>query len=143
MIAPNLLAKAIQIASIAHENQIDKANNPYILHPLRLMMKFENISEQIVAVLHDVIEDSDTTLDDLRDAGFSDEIISAIDALTKKPGLEYQTYLVGISKNSLARTVKIEDIKDNLNLTRLNTISEKDLERAQKYHKALQFLKMQ
>lgn len=134
------LAKAIQIASKAHENQVDKANKPYILHPLRLMMKFENIDEQIVAVLHDVIEDSDTTLSDLRNAGFSEEVISAIDVLTKKPGLEYQNYLEIISKNTLARNVKIEDIKDNLNLTRLKNINDKDLERAQKYHKALQFL---
>lgn len=137
---PNLLAKAIQIASKAHENQVDKANKPYILHPLRLMMKLENIDEQIVAVLHDVIEDSDTTLSDLRNSGFSEEIINAIDALTKKPGLDYQNYLEIISKNTLSRNVKIEDIKDNLNLTRLKNINDKDLERAQKYHKALKFL---
>ncbi|MBC7428183.1 MAG: GTP pyrophosphokinase [Bacteriovorax sp.] len=136
----NHLAKAIQIACKAHENQVDKANKPYILHPLRLMMKFENINEQIVAVLHDVIEDSETTLIDLRNAGLSDEIIDAIDALTKRPGLEYQIYLENISKNSLARSVKIEDIKDNLNLTRLQNVSDKDLERAKKYHAALQFL---
>ena len=140
MTTPNQLAKAIQIASKAHENQVDKANKPYILHPLRLMMKFENIDEQIVAVLHDVIEDSDTTLSDMRNAGFSEEIVSAIDALTKKPGMEYQSYLENISKRSLARNVKIEDIKDNLNLTRLKDINDKDLERAKKYHNALNFL---
>jgi len=136
----NNLAKAIQIASLAHENQVDKSNTPYILHPIRLMLKFTSIEEQIVAVLHDVIEDSDVTLMDLKNNGFSDDILTAIDLLTKKPGMEYQSYLENISRNLLAKKIKIEDIKDNLILTRLSSISEKDYERVQKYHQALQFL---
>jgi len=136
----NNLAKAIQIASAAHENQVDKANAPYILHPIRLMLKFSSVEEQIVAVLHDVIEDSDMTIDDLRKKNFSDDVLTAVDLLTKKPGQDYQNYLEKISENNLARKIKIEDIKDNLNLTRLTSVSAQDLERAKKYHVALQFL---
>lgn len=136
----NNLAKAIQIAGAAHENQVDKANAPYILHPIRLMLKFSSVEEQIVAVLHDVIEDSDITLDDLRKKNFSNDVLTAIELLTKKPGQDYQNYLEKISENNLARKIKIEDIKDNLNLTRLTSVSAQDLERAKKYHAALQFL---
>ena len=134
------LDQAINIAIKAHSGQTDKAGKPYILHPLRLMFQFDTETEMIVAVLHDVIEDSDITCDDLKSAGFSDEVINAIDCLTKRKNENYDRFILRISKNDLARKIKIEDIKDNLDLTRLNQMTEKDLKRIEKYHRALKTL---
>ena len=134
------LDQAICIATKAHSGQTDKAGKPYILHPLRLMFQFDTETEMIAAVLHDVIEDSDITCDDLMSAGFSDEVISAIDCLSKRKNENYDRFILRVSENDLARKVKIEDIKDNLDLTRLSQITEKDLRRIEKYHRALQTL---
>lgn len=136
----NSLEQAIIIATNAHAGQVDKAGQPYILHPLRLMLKFQTDSEMIVAVMHDVIEDSEITQNDLKKSGFSDEIIEAIVCLSKKQSENYESFIRRVSKNELARKIKIEDIKDNLNLSRLNEITDKDLQRAQKYHRALKML---
>ena len=135
------LEQAISLATKAHFGQVDKAGNPYILHPLRLMFKLKHEDEMIVAVMHDIIEDSDYTFDDLKDYGFSDKIIKAIQLLTKPREENYEAFISRILENNLARKVKIEDIKDNLDLTRLNTITDKDLLRIKKYHHALKKLK--
>lgn len=137
------LEQAIAVATKAHTGQVDKAGQPYILHPLRLMFKFEAEIEMIVAVMHDVIEDSAFTQDDLKKLGFSDEVVEAIDCLSKRQGEAYDSFILRVSKNNLARKIKIEDIKDNLNLSRLKTISDKDLRRAAKYHRALALLAKQ
>ncbi|ABD82121.1 hypothetical protein [Saccharophagus degradans] len=137
------LEKAIAVATKAHAGQIDKAGQPYILHPLRLMFKFEAEIEMIVAVMHDVIEDSAFTQDDLKKLGFSNDVIEAIDCLSKRNGEDYNSFILRVSKNELAKKVKIEDIKDNLNLTRLKIITDKDLRRAEKYHRALALLTKQ
>ncbi len=134
------LEQAISVAIKAHSGQIDKAGQPYILHPLRLMLKFETTEEKIVAVLHDVVEDSDFTFDKLRDIGFPSFIIEALDCLTKRENEAYQTFISRLSKNELARKIKIEDIKDNLDLTRLTQVNEKDFLRIKKYSEALRFL---
>jgi (p)ppGpp synthase/HD superfamily hydrolase len=136
------LDNAIALAVKAHAGQVDKAGQTYILHPLRLMFKFQNESHRIVAVLHDVVEDSDTTLADLTNLGFSAHIVKAIDCLSKKPGEHYDDFILRLSSNELAKAIKIEDLKDNLNLTRMDVINEKDLARAGKYHKALMRLLM-
>ena len=135
-----LLEKAISIALEAHTGQVDKAGQPYILHPLRLMLKLEDNEEQIVAILHDVVEDSSMTLDTLKENGFSDNIIAAIECLTKRDNENYLHFITRVKKNQLARKVKIEDIKDNMDLKRLNSITDKDLQRVAKYHKALNIL---
>lgn len=137
------LEQAIAVATKAHTGQVDKAGQPYILHPLRLMFKFEAEIEMIVAVMHDVIEDSAFTQGDLKKLGFSDEVVEAIDCLSKRQGEAYDSFILRVSKNNLARKIKIEDIKDNLNLSRLKTISDKDLRRAAKYHRALALLAKQ
>ena len=134
------LDKAILIACQAHTEQVDKAGQPYIMHPLRLILKFDNDIERIVAVLHDVIEDSNTTTDDLYHYGFCKEVIDAINCLSKRDDEAYDDFILRISKNSLAAKIKIEDLKDNLNLVRINCIGKKDLARVVKYHKALKFL---
>ncbi len=136
----NELDKAIAIACKAHEGQVDKAGQPYILHPLRLMLKFINQNERITAVLHDVVEDSDVSLKDLKAEGFSEDILEAINCLSKKTGENYDDFILRISKNDLASAVKIEDIKDNLDVTRIDNLSDEDLTRIKKYHRALKFL---
>lgn len=134
------LEKAINIAIKAHSGQVDKAGQPYILHPLRVMFRFETEVEMIVAVMHDVIEDSDFTSQDLAKLGFSDAVLKALDCLTKRSNEDYDSFILRVSQNDLARKVKMEDIKDNLNLTRLDNVAAKDLQRLKKYHCALKVL---
>lgn len=136
---PNL-EKAIQIAATAHNGQTDKGGKPYILHPLRVMIQMDSEAAMIVAVLHDVVEDSEYTFDNLKAFGFSNEIITAVKYLTKQEGEPYETYLQRIKSNSLARQVKLADLKDNMNLQRLQNITSKDVERQEKYAKAVQIL---
>ncbi|MCF6202161.1 MAG: GTP pyrophosphokinase [Methylococcaceae bacterium] len=134
------LDKAIKLACEFHSGQEDKAGKPYILHPLRLMLKFQKKQEQVVAVLHDVVEDCDVTLEDLANKGFSELVIDALDCLSKRENEAYEAFIKRIFPNELARKIKIEDIKDNLDLTRIESINNEDLKRAMKYHKALRKL---
>lgn len=134
------LTTAIKIACEAHANQKDKAGEPYILHPLRLMQRLKDKDTMIVAVLHDVIEDSQFDLAFLEAEGFDKSILKAVDAVTKRDGEAYQNFIERLSFNGMAIKVKIEDLKDNLDLTRLTSVNGKDLERITKYHKALTFL---
>lgn len=139
----NNLNKAIKLACEAHDGQFDIAGKPYILHPLRLLIKLKNIDEMQVAVLHDVVEDSDMTLEVLRKEGFEESVLQAIECLTKKTGEDYSDFISRVLLNDLARKVKIEDIKDNMDLSRLDKVEEKDLERIAKYHAALKRLESQ
>ncbi len=139
----NNLNKAIKLACEAHDGQFDKAGKPYILHPLRLLIKLKNIDEMQVAVLHDVVEDSDITLEVLRKEGFEESVLQAIECLTKKTGEDYSDFISRVLLNDLARKVKIEDIKDNMDLSRLDKVEAKDLERIAKYHAALKRLESQ
>lgn len=136
----NQLDSAIALACKVHAGQVDKSGQAYILHPLRLMLQFEQDDERIVSVLHDVVEDGGVTFDQLRQLGLSDAIIEAIDCLSKRPGEHYDDFIARLAGNRLARVVKIEDIKHNLDVTRLPALHEKDLLRIAKYHKALGFL---
>lgn len=132
------IEKALDIAIHAHKGQVDKAGKAYILHPLRLMNQFVDEKLMIVSILHDVVEDSDFTLDDLNNEGFSSEIINAVDCLTKRQNEEYSSFIDRVMDNSLARQVKIVDIKDNLDISRLSEpLSKKDIERLEKYQMAL------
>jgi (p)ppGpp synthase/HD superfamily hydrolase len=128
-----LLHTAIGIAKTAHSGQKDKAGNPYIEHPLRVMDKLETIEEKIVGILHDVVEDTDITLDNLIAMGFPQSIIKAIEALTKRPQEDYQSYLERIKSNSLALKVKIFDMQDNMDIKRIKNPTEKDYQRVAKY----------
>lgn len=105
------------------------------------MASFVNSDEEkAVAYLHDVIEDTELTLEDLREYGFSEEVLKAVDVITKKKGQDYQTYLNSVKENKLARVVKLADLGHNSDLTRLIDITEKDIERKEKYQKAIDFL---
>lgn len=128
-----MLNKAIVIAAKAHDGQIDKGGNPYILHPLRVMINCESESEKICAVLHDVIEDTNITFEDLKSRGFSDEIVTALDCLTKREGESYDNFISRVLSNELACRVKLADLIDNMDLTRIQNPSEEDEARIQKY----------
>lgn len=136
-----LLEKAIQIAVNAHIGQTDKAGKPYIFHPLRVMQSCVTIDEKIVAILHDTIEDTDVSADTLTQEEFPQYIIDAVIALSKQSNESYEDFLKRISSNSLAITVKIQDIKDNMDVSRLSKITDKDTERLNKYIAALHYLK--
>lgn len=132
---------ALSIAIEAHKGQMDKGGEPYILHPLRLMLQFEDKNLQIIALLHDVIEDSDFTIIDLEKRGFTKSMIEAVDTLTKRKGEDYNSFISRVLANKLAVKVKIVDIQDNLNIMRLNEISDNDIRRINKYKAALAHLK--
>lgn len=131
------LAEAIAIASIAHAEQFDKGGKPYILHPLKLMNQLLYDTElAIIAVLHDVIEDSDLTLEDLVISGFTDRVVDALELLTHNPEQSYEDYIEDICTNLDAITVKRKDLEHNSCITRLKGLTEKDTRRMIRYHKA-------
>lgn len=136
-----MLEKAIRIASIAHKNQKDKNGKPYILHPLRVMLSFESYDEKIVAVLHDVIEDSNFTLKDLKEEGFSKEIIEAIDAISRREEEEYFEFIKRVITNKMASRVKLKDLADNMNISRIENPKAEDFNRIKKYKKAEKMIK--
>jgi (p)ppGpp synthase/HD superfamily hydrolase len=136
----SILDTAIALACKVHAGQVDKSGAPYILHPLRLMLSFQHENERIVSVLHDVVEDGNVTLDDLRQLGLSEMVIEAINCLSKSPGESYEHFISRLSVNKLARKVKIADIKDNLDVTRLHSLNDLDLARVKKYNTALRYL---
>jgi len=132
-----MLQRAIEIANKAHEGQIDKAGQPYIEHPLRVMDMGTTEDEKIAGILHDVVEDSDWTFEKLLVEGFSIKIIEALRCLTKLSKDEpYDNFIKRIKKNPLAVKVKINDLTDNMDIRRLPYISEKDIKRLRKYLKA-------
>lgn len=132
---------AIEIALEAHRGQKDKAGSPYLLHPLRLMLRMKTEAEMMAAVLHDVIEDSDWTLDHLRAKGFPEEVLEAVECLTRGHGETYEAFVMRVQKSPIARRVKIADLEDNMNVLRFAEISARDLERLEKYHKAWRALR--
>lgn len=134
-----LLRNALAIASKAHEYQTRKGGAPYILHPLRVMNAVPDGDAKIVAILHDVVEDSEITLDDLREK-MPEEVVRAVDLLTKKDLENYDDYIAKIKHNELARQVKIADLRDNMNITELPELRDKDLKRLQKYHRSYKIL---
>lgn len=135
-----LLEQAIHIALQAHLGEADKGGNPYVLHPLRVMLAMETTEEKIVAVLHDVIEDSSFTIEELKQRGFSKKVLDAVTLLTKKENQNYQDYISAIKKNPLVTKVKLSDLKDNMNTTRLKKVGVADKERLRKYKAAYKFL---
>lgn len=131
---------AHEIAKRAHKGQFDKAGAPYILHPETVASFVTKDDEKIVAYLHDVIEDTPCQLRDLENAGFSSEIIKAVDLLTRKTGQSYKQYLKLVKTNELARVVKLADLKHNSDLSRLTHVTENDIKRLKKYQDAIVFL---
>ncbi len=126
----------MRIAAQAHEGQTDKASEAYILHPLRLMSHCQTNAQRIVALLHDVVEDSPVTLDDLAAEGFPPEIIAGVDGMTRRQGESYEDFIERGAQNPLSASVKRLDLEDNMNLLRLTDLTDQDLARLQKYHAA-------
>lgn len=134
------IEKAIVLAARKHAGQTDKSNQPYIFHPLRLMLKMKTPEQQFVAVLHDILEDTDTTVVDLISLGFSSEVIEAIQALTKKEGESRIEAAYRAVRNPIARAVKLADVADNMDLSRISHPSTKDLLRLEEYKHVQQIL---
>ena len=134
------LERAIAIAAQAHCGQRDKGGEPYILHPLRVMLRVNTEEERITAVLHDVVEDSDWTFEALSSEGFSPEIIQALDALTKQPGEDRISAAKRAAVNPLARVVKLADNAENSDLSRIPNPSPKDMARIEQYRQVRQIL---
>lgn len=135
-----MLEKAILIATKAHNGQLDKGGQPYILHRLRVMQSCNSDLEKMCAVLHDVIEDTNISLNELREEGFSEEVLVILDLLTKKEQEDYSTFIDRISTNETACRVKIADLQDNMNLSRIKSPSIEDKKRVEKYMDAFERL---
>lgn len=131
------LKTAIEIATQAHQNQVDKAGQPYINHPLAVMGRVETEAEKIVAVLHDVVEDTPVTLAELRKHGFSQEVLAAVEAMTKVEWMSYGDYLEQVKANPIALKVKIADMMHNMDLSRIAHPTEQDYQRLAKYQAIL------
>jgi metal dependent phosphohydrolase len=132
---------AYNIASKAHKGQKDKGGEDYFKHPLTVSNKLSGEKDKIVALLHDVIEDTDVTVNDLREAGFSDEVVLAVSVITKKDGEDYEEYLNRVKQNPIALRVKIADMEHNSDISRIKNPTEKDLKRLEKYRIRLKELR--
>lgn len=137
------LEDAIALAAEAHRGQVDKSGQPYILHPLRVMLRCQTQAQRIAAVLHDVVEDTGRTFDDLRALGYPAEVLAALDGLTKRDGESYEAFVERAAANPIARVVKLADIEDNLDLRRLPGVSDKDVDRLARYVRAWRRLQQQ
>lgn len=136
-----LYEKALRIAGTAHEGQYDKGGTPYILHPVTVAEKVEGPEAKITALLHDVVEDTDVTLEELS-AVFPPVIVEAVDRLTKKKGSQYSLdkYLEGVKENEIARKVKLADLEHNMDLSRIPNPTWEDYRRQEKYKRCMEFL---
>ena len=136
-----LLTKAINIATQAHEGQVDKSGMPYLGHVMRVMEAGRTVDEKIVGVLHDIVEDTDWTFERLAREGFHAYIVDAIQCLTKTSEDEpYDDFIERVKTNPLAVRVKINDLADNMDIRRLSTITDKDAARLNKYLRAYRTL---
>ena len=135
-----LYQQALAIAKDAHKGQVDKAGVEYIQHPLFVASLVEGELAKTVALLHDVVEDSDWTLEDLRKEGLPEEVVQAVGILTKKRNENYEEYILRVKQNPLARQVKLADLKHNSDLSRLDNVTDRDRKRVAKYQKAIAYL---
>ena len=135
------IEEAIVLAANGHKGQKDKAGASYILHPLRLLTKMTTTDEMLAAVLHDIVEDTDYTLDDLKSLGCPDNVLEAINLVTNKDNEDYMEKMARIKTNSIARKVKLADLEDNMNIARLPAVTSKDINRLDKYILAMNYLK--
>jgi (p)ppGpp synthase/HD superfamily hydrolase len=140
MIYTDLTKKALKLCFEAHKEQTDKSGMPYVFHPFHLAEQMADEATTVVALLHDVVEDTELTFEDLEKQGFNDEIIKALMLLTHEKSVPYMEYVGEIKKNKIATKVKLADLKHNSDLSRLSVVDEKALKRKEKYEKAIKFL---
>ena len=140
MIYTDLTKKALKLCFEAHKEQVDKSGMPYVFHPFHLAEQMNDETTTVVALLHDVVEDTEITFKDLREQGFGIEIINALKLLTHDKNTPYMEYVGEIKKNNRAKKLKLADLRHNSDLTRLDVVDEKALKRKIKYEKAIKFL---
>lgn len=140
MIYTELTKKALRISFEAHKNQTDKSGMPYVYHPFHLAEQMKDEYSTCVALLHDVVEDSETSLNDLIEEGFPKEVTDAIALMTHDERIPYMEYVAAIKNNPIARMVKLADLRHNSDLSRLDKIDEKTNERVKKYEQAILLL---
>lgn len=140
MIYTNLTKKALSLCFEAHKNQLDKSGMPYVFHPFHLAEQMETEETVVVALLHDIVEDTDYTIDDLKAMGFPQNVTDAIALMTHYADTEYMDYVARIKTNPIAKAVKLADLRHNSDTTRLDKVTEKDLKRVEKYTAAIKFL---
>jgi (p)ppGpp synthase/HD superfamily hydrolase len=137
------LERAIVIAANGHAGVKDKAGAPYILHPLRMMLSLSSLDERIVAVLHDVCEDCEGwTLGRVKDEGFPDHIIATLDSVTNRDGEDYDAFVRRAAANPIGRRVKLADLADNCDLSRISKPTQRDYERIEKYRRAIKLIEV-
>lgn len=127
----------MRLAFDVHKDQTDKSGTPYIYHPIHLAEQMDDENAVIVALLHDVVEDSNMIFEDITQLGFPDEVIVALKLLTHDDTVEYMDYIKSLSKNEIARKVKLADLRHNSDLARLSTVNENDIQRLKKYNEAI------
>ncbi len=140
MIYTELTMQAMVLCFAAHKNQSDKSGVPYVFHPIHLAEQMPDEYTTVTALLHDVVEDTDYTLDDLRNMGYPEAVISALSLLTHEDGTPYMEYVAAIRENPIARTVKLADLRHNSDLTRLRVVDDAALARVAKYREARELL---
>ena len=140
MIYTDKTIKAMKIACRVHEGQTDRGGMPYIYHPIHLAERMYDEASACVALLHDVVEDSDITIEDLRREGFSEEILDALTLLTRNQSMPYEEYIAAIGDNQIAARVKLADLCHNSDLSRLKKVTQKDRDRVAKYNAAMDYL---
>ena len=140
MIYTSMTKKALRLCFEAHKEQTDKSGMPYVFHPFHLAEQMTSEDTTVVALLHDVVEDTGCTLEDLAKMGFGKEVCDAIALMTHADGVDYMEYVGAIKGNPIARAVKLADLKHNSDLTRLDSVDEKALRRREKYLKAIALL---
>ena len=140
MIYTDMTKKALKLCFAAHKDQTDKSGMPYVFHPFHLAEQMPDEETTIVALLHDVVEDTPYTLDDLREMGFSEKVLAALTLMTHDKSIPYMDYVAKIKENKIAMTVKLADLKHNSDLSRLDTVDEKALKRIEKYRQAIALL---
>ena len=140
MIYTDLTKKALKLCFEAHKEQVDKTGMPYVFHPFHLAEQMRDELTTVCALLHDVVEDSEYTFEDLQGMGFPKEVLSALRLLTHDKNVPYMDYVKTIANNPIARAVKIADLRHNSDLTRMDRVDERAIERTEKYKNALAFL---
>ena len=140
MIYTELTKKALKLCYAAHRDQMDKSGMPYVFHPFHLAEQMEDEITAAVALLHDVVEDTEYTMRDLEALGFPPQVLEAVGMMTRDPAVPYLEYAAKLKDNPVARTVKLADLRHNSDLSRLDTVDEKALRRVEKYKQASRIL---
>ena len=140
MIYTDMTKKALSLSFTAHKEQLDKSGMPYVYHPFHFAEQMEDEDTTIVALLHDVVEDTNYTIEDLKAMGFSEKVCDAIALMTHDPDVPYLDYVAQVKLNPIARAVKLADLRHNSDVTRLDHVDEKALQRVEKYKAAIALL---